>query len=126
METTDFIPPQSMYWSTAEEFAAVLTGQSEETLLQASHRAKAYFEENFSEQAAVQNLLENVGITPSGENALHFTDDRLLDIADSLRLFGGGMNIIIQKEDTPEEITPEENTQRHLLKNLLMPPSHKE
>lgn len=102
METTDFIPPDSMYWSTAENFVALLDSLTEEKLQQASYTAKQYFEDNFSESVVTEKLQKNIGISHMNERLFTFADDRVLDIADSLRLIGRNFVIDIQRQCTAQ------------------------
>lgn len=99
MRTTDFIPPGSLYWSSRQDFLSTLANLTPARLTAASQTAKRYFKENFSISAAAKNIIENQGCAV--ETAPDFTDDRILDIADSLRLFGNSFQICIQT--TPQE-----------------------
>ena len=99
METTDFIPPDSLYWSTKEEFISMLTGLTRDTLAEQSETAKRYFEENFQEKIVAQRLRNDNGIMPEGVKG--FADDRILEIMDSSFLFDKNFRIDVQKMPTP-------------------------
>lgn len=99
METTDFIPPESLYWSTGEEFVSMLSNLTRNTLSKQSHIAKCYFEKNFLEKIVAERLRNNEGMTPEGTK--DFTDDRILEIMDSSFLFDKNFRIDVQKMPVP-------------------------
>lgn len=97
METTDFLPPDSLFWESAEEFISLLGSLKKGKLEILSQQAKHYFEENHSKQVIENYIRKNEGMMPKEEFRSAFLDDRILDIAESLSLFGESFNFVIQE-----------------------------
>lgn len=97
METTDFLPSDSLFWGSVEEFVSLLDGLKKEELEILSQQAKHYFEENHSKQVVEKYIRNNKSMMPKETFHSIFLDDRMLDIAESLPLFGGSFNFVIQK-----------------------------
>ena len=104
MHIMDFAPPNTLRWSYPEEFYEKLCALDADFLRKASGEAISYFKTYHDKEYISGLLYENKGVAV--ENSLDYTDDTLVDISGSLRLFGDNFKFSIQDGT----LTPSEET----------------
>lgn len=93
MEITDFIPKESFFWRTKDEFIKLLTQVDKETLLEKSKQSIQYFNTYHSYNNVKKLFYENKSMDIL--EPITYPDDTLNDITDSLRMFGNDFKISI-------------------------------
>lgn len=93
MEITDFIPKESFFWRTKDEFIRLLLQADKKTLLEKSKQSISYFNEYHSYNKVKKLLYENKSMDIT--EPIIYPDDTLNDITESLRMFGNDFKISI-------------------------------
>jgi len=86
MSIADFVPDDTLIWHDEREFIDLLTNINSEELRKKSKSAKEYFYTYHSVKSVSQLLFEGEGIVL--EKEVKYPDNTLLEISDSLHLFG--------------------------------------
>lgn len=92
MSIVDFVPENAPTWRSPDELIQILSGLSEQDLMQLSESAVSYFRSTHSYDAITSRLIQNQGLIPSKRTC---TDNTIGDIMDSLRLFGNSTKMLI-------------------------------
>lgn len=102
MSTTDFIPPDSIWWHNEQSLIDEIAHLTKSELEVKSKSALAYFKKNHAKQAVAPFIRENRTMPIEVSDIPYYADDEIHDIADYLPLFGM-TNIAVMKRVLDEQ-----------------------
>lgn len=111
MSIADFIPRDSMFWKSREEFISVLSNVNKDYLTEQSGKALQYFHKYHSKKIIGQNLRNNIGLLVPEK--YFYPDNVLLDITSSLRLFGKNYRISVMDKNVKHQLGLEEKKEEN-------------
>lgn len=100
MNIADFLPSNKILWSNQEEFLFILSNLTKEELLIQSRNVQEYFDK-YHNSKKIGRLLQET-ITLGEPEKYIYSDDNLIDITDSFRLFGDNFKIEVMNQHKGE------------------------